>query len=146
MPLYHYTCTHGYDSIITDGGVIRCAASLMSTRQHRRLRVIPGAAMAAQLVWLTTHEHVTWFSANQVGLGMASMEALTGQKQCNRTIHRFEITEEIAPIVSWLVLRQTWPTSVVAELESIKGCRPDTWYVSRGPLHCNYSPNRWVAA
>jgi hypothetical protein len=102
--------------------------------------------MVSQVVWLTTLEHLTPFNVNQCGLGMARMAELTGQKQCDRTQHRWQITEDEVPIMAWSDVRDAWPTTVVQELESLHGCRPETWYLSRGPLHARYSPHRRVAA
>ena len=142
MPLYHYTCPHGNEAILNDGGLIRSAIEVMTTRQHRKLRAMHAVSMVSQVVWLTTLEHVTPFNVNQCGLGMARMAELTGQKQCDRTQHRWEITEENVTIFPWTYVRDAWPTTVVQDLESLPGARFDTWWLSRGPLHARYSPHR----
>jgi hypothetical protein len=145
MPLYHYTCEHGHDGIMRDG-VIRPAIDVATIEQRKLLRRSGAAAMTAQVIWLTTNPHIVRLNINQVGLGMSAIEALTGQKHCDRTVHRYEITEEDQPILPWALARQKWPVRVVAELESIAGAKPDTWWISRGPLHAHYSPSRQVVA
>lgn len=145
MPLYHYTCWHGYEGIMRDG-VIRAAVDVASKNQKRLLRRSMSVAMTSQVIWLTTLPHVVPLNVNQLGLGMYAIETLTGQKQCDRTVHRFEVTEEDRPILPWSMVRDHWPVRVVAELESLPGVRPETWWTARGPLHAHYAPSRRVVA
>lgn len=145
LPLYHYTCWHGHSGIMRDG-VIRAAIDVATKRQRTMLRQSVPVAMTAQVIWLTTLPHIVPLNVNLVGLGMFSIEALTGQKQCDRTVHRYEINEDEQPILPWLTVRNHWPVRVVAELESLPGVRPDSWWISRGPLHARYSPNHRARA
>jgi hypothetical protein len=141
MPLYHYTCNHGHYGILNDGSVVRAAIDLANQRQRRKLRQSFAAAMTSQVIWMTTSPHIVRLNVNHVGLGMFSIEALTGDKQCDRTQHRWQINESQIKVLPWVNVREHWPVRVVAELESIPGCRPETWYISRGPLHARYAPH-----
>lgn len=145
MPLYHYTCQHGHEGILRDG-VIRSAVTQLDQAKRRALRKLGIAAVTSQVVWLTTLPHVVRLNINQVGLGMYEIERLTGAAQCDRSAHRYEITEENVIIKSWAEQRRIWPIAVVQSLESLPGARPDTWWISRGPLHARYSPHRSAVA
>lgn len=130
--LWHYTCSHGKDSIIETGLVypavrLRRAADLKAPLQRM-------ANMISQLVWLTDLPSIIPMNRNQVGLTMNALD-------CDRTEARFEVLRDDPPIYWWMELRERWPVDIVNDLERLDGARPQHWFVSRGPVPVKFSPN-----
>jgi hypothetical protein len=149
MPLYHYTCAHHHQAITAGGGLLRPAIIIATKEQRRALRSNPYASWTSQLVWLTTIPHLT--SVNRQAAGLAMDGSLEDGKRrrspnpprpCDRTGYRWEVTEEEVRIEPWGDLRAFWPRWLVLALEAVPGVRPETWWVSRGPLQARFSPNR----
>lgn len=149
MPLYHYSCPHGDRAIRADGGILRPAIAVATPGQRRTLRDNPFTARIGQVVWLTTMPGLTWINRQAAGLGMDnSVLAPTTRRRspnppriCDRTAYRWEVTEEDVPIEPWEDVRVFWPRWLVISLEGLPGVRPETWWVSRGPLRARFSPN-----
>lgn len=134
MPLYHYTCDHHAEAII-ESGVLKPAVLLATPAQKRYLArdIVP--RWTSQVIWLTTLESVVWINRCALGLTSESMV------HCDRTRHRFKVTEERAVIEPWTMVRPHWPADVVQGLERMPGCKPSAWWVARGPLTCEYAPH-----
>lgn len=136
IPLYHYTCTHHHQGIQAAGGILYPARDLANTRAKMlALRGDRRAWQTCQVIWLTSLPAVVWLNRTSVGL---TNHALL---DCDRTRYRYRITSGPAAI-AWPVVREVWPGHLVEELESLPGARPDTWWVSRGPLQAVYDPHQ----
>jgi hypothetical protein len=134
--LYHYTCGHHHPAIL-NSGLLLPAKDLAATRaQSKALAGDPIARSTCQVVWLTTMPAVIWLNASSLGL---TNHALLS---CDRTRHRYRVTGGVSPVMPWTELRLVWPPHVVEGLEAIPGARPDTWWVSRGPLAAQYDPHQ----
>lgn len=123
MPLYHYTCRHAAEKIGESGHLLP-AIRLASRPDRIKLMRDSIGRMTGQVVWLTTQESPTRWS-----LGLTSFSLC-----CDRTEIRYRVTEERVLIESWHDKRIDWPQRVVSELESLPGCLPLGWWISRGPV------------
>lgn len=129
MPLYHYTCEHAYSQIGEEGHLVP-AINLADRTGRIQLMRDPVARLTSQIVWLTTMERPSRF-----GLGLTSVSLC-----CDRTRYRYRVTEEETLIKSWSDVRVDWPQTVVGALEALSGCKPLTWWLSRGPVAVEFAP------
>lgn len=136
MPLYHYTDDEHHQQILDSCGVLQPMIRLVTPKQAHVLMRFRVARFTAQMIWLTTNEHVTWLNANSVGLTRNHIKS-------DRTRHRWQIDiKDDDKIVSWAHVRRIWPDEIVDGLESTPGARPETWWLARGPLFAHYAPHR----
>ena len=108
--LFHYTCDHGRDAILADGGMLR-----------------PGFD---GFVWMTDLD-----VPYRVALGLTSQIL-----SCDRTAHRFELVmpewndTPPWPAVPWMELRKMRGFKLMAYVLEAAGTMPRHWFVSSRPV------------
>lgn len=120
LPLYHYSCVHGADGIMRDGGFIK---------PHPQ-PFLNGAKVA----WFTTLA-----DPDRVGLGLTSQYL-----KCDRSRYRFIVADHptfvlrIRPFQEWIRTVDVDP--VVMSALTFPGTRPATWYVATEPIKAMLAP------
>lgn len=113
VPLWHYTCRHGYDGIGPGSGRVRPGAELINGE----------APWPSSFVWLTDLAVPL-----REPLGLTSMLS-----RCDRTAHRYRVTNA-AGIQRWVTFARALPRQMREELEAAPGARPTHWWVSLAPV------------
>ena len=111
--LWHYTCEHGVEGILTDG-TVNPTLNPVLTDAH-------GAPVT--LAWFTDLD-TPWRDA----LGLTSHTL-----RCDRTAYRFVVVEP-EKCTRWVTVRGTYPRAAVDALESAPGAMPMHWWVAAGPV------------
>jgi hypothetical protein len=105
--LWHYTCDHGHDAILNDGGTLR-----------------PNLRAPVPLLWLTD-----LLEPARDALGLTSRIL-----DCDRTEHRYRIDNPV-DVLPWSAVRLRYRPTLVAGLETAPGAQPEHWYVTTTPQH-----------
>lgn len=126
MTLWHYTCSHSIDSILSVCGALRpnpkpgiqplATAAAYAAGLDVVVRALP-------VVWLTDVDVRTWSDVVRIGLKGDFAE-------CNRVEYRFRVAEnpDIQPWSAWadVHLADDPQFRALLELE----CEPEHWWVS----------------
>lgn len=102
-PLYHRTCSHRIERILSDG--------FLQPQVQPVLRI--------KASWFS---HAPW--ADRRALGLTS-HTLT----CDRMEFLLRVIEPIN-VTPWLMLRATLDVDGVRQLERVRGTRPDLWWLT----------------
>lgn len=119
-PLYHYTCSHGYEAL-GDG---LCTLLPMAQQRECDPRLWP-----ALFVWATDLR-----TPNREGLGLTSRTL-----RCDRTTHRYRVTEG-PDIERWVDSARHLTREVRDQLEAEPGAMPMHWWFSSQAITAVYDP------
>jgi len=119
MRLYHYTCSHGHDSLGA-GGLLQ-----------------PGSTLAPQLnmPWMTEFVWLTDMAVpERDALGLTMRVT-----RCDRMRYRYRVADDNG-VLPWTVVARTLHRGFRDEVESAPGVRPAHWFVSRSPVPAVLDP------